>query len=634
MRGTRFAKKLAGAVAAATALMCAPAAAADTCVSAASGAWEDAATWTGCSDEAPGADDAVEVATDHEIAVGAEHDVAQLKLDGVLSFTGGGPSGPSIDVAGPVEAAAGTLTGPGVLWSHGAFTKVGAGTLDVSDGAQVGFFDTATHVDGAICATGGARLAIQHRAYVVKETVSVPEPFSCDPAGSSGLFFNAESALVVERPGTTTFRTPVVLSGGGSLNVGSGQTIVLANGGRLGGNVSVGSAGTLTFNGDTDHPWASLTIAEGGTLDGTGDLALGGLATVDGRLAKPVTIGFNGYGQATLRGHGTVAGDVLNTSGRVQPGSSPGTLTIEGDYTQGERGKLELDVDGELPGTFDRLAVTGAATLGGTVAVSRAATYDPADSAVFPFLAAASIVPSPAALTGGGLPRERSFGLAFTETEGRLVVKPPPKPVATGQPAVEGAIAVGSTVTCASGTWTGDPSLTYGWRRDGAEIAEGQTYTIVPADAGRALTCRVTGTNTGGASSAFSVRHTVPFPPRPAPPSVKPSGIRPNAAERQLAVASRGTVATAFGLRRSTRCLRRSRGRVRLALRTPNGIRIATLVVHANGKRVRLTRRGVIYLANLRPKRRLALVLDVRTTSKLQLEGSRRYRICAAKRRR
>ena len=38
-----------------------------------------------------------------------------------------------------------------------------------------------------------------------------------------------------------------------------------------------------------------------------------------------------------LGGDGTVIANVSNTGGTVAPGASPGTLTINGDYTQGCR---------------------------------------------------------------------------------------------------------------------------------------------------------------------------------------------------------------------------------------------------------------------------------------------------------
>ncbi len=84
-------------------------------------------------------------------------------------------------------------------------------------------------------------------------------------------------------------------------------------------------------------------------------------------------------------------------------------------------------------------------------------------------------------------------------------------PVA-GTPAVTGTAAVGSTVTCEEGTWTGDPVFTYQWLRDGADIAgqTGRTHGVVAADADHDIACHVTGTNDGGSDEATSAEVHVP----------------------------------------------------------------------------------------------------------------------------
>ena len=59
-----------------------------------------------------------------------------------------------------------------------------------------------------------------------------------------------------------------------------------------------------------------------------------------------------------------------NTGGTVAAGASPGTLTINGDYTQGPGGTLQEEIAGTTPGTqFDQLVVTGDVTLDGTLAI-------------------------------------------------------------------------------------------------------------------------------------------------------------------------------------------------------------------------------------------------------------------------
>ncbi len=68
---------------------------------------------------------------------------------------------------------------------------------------------------------------------------------------------------------------------------------------------------------------------------------------------------------AMLLGHGTLAGSLVNNGG-VRPGGSIGTLSVGGTYTQAAGATLTLDVE---PGGSSKLAVGGAATLGGTLAL-------------------------------------------------------------------------------------------------------------------------------------------------------------------------------------------------------------------------------------------------------------------------
>jgi hypothetical protein len=78
---------------------------------------------------------------------------------------------------------------------------------------------------------------------------------------------------------------------------------------------------------------------------------------------------------------------------------------------------------------------------------------------------------------------------------------PPSIVVITPPPTVGGQLAVTS-----NGTWTGSPSFARQWLRDGEPIA-GQTtvgYSMVAADEGTMLSCRLTGTNAGGSLSVIS----------------------------------------------------------------------------------------------------------------------------------
>ena len=67
-----------------------------------------------------------------------------------------------------------------------------------------------------------------------------------------------------------------------------------------------------------------------------------------------------------LDGNGIILGNVTNNGAEVAPGNSPGTLSVTGNFTQNS-GALVIEVEGNTPGTFDQLAVTGSAVLKGTL---------------------------------------------------------------------------------------------------------------------------------------------------------------------------------------------------------------------------------------------------------------------------
>lgn len=83
-------------------------------------------------------------------------------------------------------------------------------------------------------------------------------------------------------------------------------------------------------------------------------------------------------------------------------------------------------------------------------------------------------------------------------------------PVNTVLPAITGTATVGQTLTASTGTWTGDPTITYTrqWLRDGSPIAgaTASTYVLVSADQTRKVSVTVTATNSLGSASATSAQ--------------------------------------------------------------------------------------------------------------------------------
>ena len=107
----------------------------------------------------------------------------------------------------------------------------------------------------------------------------------------------------------------------------------------------------------------------------------------------------------------------------------------------------------------------------------------------------------------------RNRGGSETATSAPAGSPAPPAP--TDPPRITGTAAYEQTVTCEAGTWSGSPTFSYAWRRDGDPIAGAQapTYTLTDDDAGSELSCRVRAENAGGSVSADAPGVAVPDAP-------------------------------------------------------------------------------------------------------------------------
>jgi len=68
-----------------------------------------------------------------------------------------------------------------------------------------------------------------------------------------------------------------------------------------------------------------------------------------------------------LKGTGTIRGDVVVTGGTINPGHSPGKLTIDGDLTLDADSVLTVEIGGAGDGEFDQFNVLGSTTFAGTL---------------------------------------------------------------------------------------------------------------------------------------------------------------------------------------------------------------------------------------------------------------------------
>lgn len=234
----------------------------------------------------------------------------------------------------------------------------------------------------------------------------------------------------------------LTLNGNWNMNAGANATNLLFHGSQtISGNgtieLSDSPNNTLRPNGGND----TLTIGSGITVKGSGNLVanFGGLinegtieANKNTRLIIDADVeGFENRGQLVvsglqglrsvgsfaqsagttsvnsileftangqlnlagglLEGSGLILGDVNNTGGTINAGNSPGTLTINENFTQTTGGILLVEIAGTGAGDFDVLQVNGDATLGGTIDVALLGTPSFGIGQTFDVLFAANI---------------------------------------------------------------------------------------------------------------------------------------------------------------------------------------------------------------------------------------------------
>lgn len=147
---------------------------------------------------------------------------------------------------------------------------------------------------------------------------------------------------------------------------------------------------TTTINTDFTNNGEVEVIA--GELVFGGNLTSGSNTTYDlgnGTLVPGETLTLEAA--ALLVGSGTLSSNLVN-GGTVSPGSSPGIITVDGDYTQESGGVLEIELGGDVAGMgYDQLQVTDAATLAGTLDVSLYDGFVPSNGDQFLILDTESI---------------------------------------------------------------------------------------------------------------------------------------------------------------------------------------------------------------------------------------------------
>jgi outer membrane autotransporter protein len=152
-----------------------------------------------------------------------------------------------------------------------------------------------------------------------------------------------------------TNSAPLAIQADGQLTVTSGILAVQTGS-------SVVSGGLLNTPGNLDKMGSGmLDLQSNANVNGIANV-LDGMLSVNGQLnANSVMVDPT----ATLGGAGVIVAQNVVVNGNLSPGNSPGTLNVVGNLVLGAGSSTVIEI--ESPTNFDRIVVSGTATLGGTL---------------------------------------------------------------------------------------------------------------------------------------------------------------------------------------------------------------------------------------------------------------------------
>lgn len=403
-------------------------------------------------------------------------------FDGSTGTNSGGyaiGAGTTLQLDGSAAFNSPSITGAGTFFDFGPVATVGStdtfspanlrlgngGTLTLNGSHSiVNLLDSGGGVrngTGTLTITGSMTIPVAGGVNLSGGTTTVAataSPVSFETTGGLNVI---GATLNLDVPATWT-TSQIELESSATMNVNSTfqESGTPAMGADSGSVFHVGSTGSLTvdpgsgksFFTSTQIQNDGTTAIASGTTTTAGFTQSGGTTTIaaGAELDGPVTA----TGGA-LKGNGTLGGPVANTGGTVAPGSSPGTLTDKGDYTQGSGGTLAEEITGTTPGTqFDQLLVGGALSLDGTLAID-STSFTPASNDTFKLVSgAASRSGTFAALTGASAGGATYSARYDADGVTLLVAGPPPPPNQTLSVTLAGtgagSVSDGASLSCSA----------------------------------------------------------------------------------------------------------------------------------------------------------------------------------------
>jgi len=345
-----------------------------------------------------------------------------LNLGGNFATSGLGNlvgTGGATRLTGTLTNAGSTLTLNNTTGNIDIVGTVTGGTLATASGSTSKYLSTSGTLDGVTLAGNlqvnpNGNMTIRNgltlsngKVYLGDGVTNAASGMNWDGTQTIG----GSGEIILNSPGGPNLTSSWHATGGWTLTVGSGVTVRAATPGWF----VVGSYGStpdsIINNGtlSADSAGSTLFIATPGTLTNNGtlrataggvqfhNLTNSGVIQIDaGSSIGTYDTTFTNGASGIIKGSGSFfIGDfpstgILTNSGTISPGTATttGTLNIAGNLIN--NGTIQTKVGGTPTGQYDVLAVSGNATLGGTLSASTINSYLPTGQS-FDVITAASI---------------------------------------------------------------------------------------------------------------------------------------------------------------------------------------------------------------------------------------------------
>jgi len=372
---------------------------------------------------------------------------AILEVDGLLDLQGGTFSLSGTEPAGNDAGHVAIAFGAALTLTAGGIPLTGTGTIDGSglvtvQGGSITAPNGATFAPALLSLEGGS-VAIDGTAPATTLPTVVLQGGTLGGARNRSVTTLDARSGSVTGPGTTTVTTVFAKTTAGQLAVQSGPLVVNVDSTWTAGDICVRNGGILRLP-------RTFTIADtAGAMPCSGGGAQVDVASPNGRLqratfgttsiATPVvghgTIVLPGSGGGytmsggltlaggTLQGSGSIAGSVLNDSGTVKPGASPGRISIAGSYTQGAAGTLEIEVNGATAETqYDVVNADSGANLAGTLAIVNGGGFNPVPGSSFQIISSNARTGTFSTVTGAALAGSKHYSVLYGPATVALII--------------------------------------------------------------------------------------------------------------------------------------------------------------------------------------------------------------------